>query len=299
MFQNLWRNEFSAKDKAIGELTTGALFFGMRSCEYSTVKGERKTKLLHLKDLQFLSHKRAIPRRQGNLELLQASSISITFYLQKNDDKGQTITMHRNNSELCPVRSWATITLRILEYKGASIDLPVNSFQLRGKFQLISSNEILKQIRATVEALGEENLGIKHTEVGCHSIRSSFAMFLYLQYIRTDKIMLQGRWKSDAFLLYIRVQVANFSSGLSKSMIQDTSNFFTIPDTTHDHTTPHAINNSDTHTINGVNAYDLVTNPDDPRSRNNRSFAHNINNFNGPGSDNPRISRPSFFSIFS
>ena len=42
-------------------------------------------------------------------------------------------------------------------------------------------------------------------------------------------IMLIGRWSSDAFLRYIRKQVQEFSSGVSRKMILSTD-FFTIPE---------------------------------------------------------------------
>ena len=44
--------------------------------------------------------------------------------------------------------------------------------------------------------------------------------------------MLIGRWNSDAFLLYIRKQVQEFTSGVSSKMI-NTSSFFTIPEEAH------------------------------------------------------------------
>ena len=41
--------------------------------------------------------------------------------------------------------------------------------------------------------------------------------------------MLQGRWKSQAFLDYIRPQVSTFSAGLSELMLEN-GTFSTIPD---------------------------------------------------------------------
>ena len=288
MFQSIYNNTFTHKDRALGELISGALFFGMRSCEYSIVKGERKTKLLSLRNIQFFKDNKKIQRVRKNYELLQASSLSITFISQKNDEKDQTITMHRNGAKLCPVRIWAGLVLRVLQYPGGSLDLPANTISIQNKTILITSKEILDHIRATVTVLGSDKLGFGPNEVGCHSIRSSFAMFLYLQDVRTDRIMLQGRWKSDAFLLYIRVQVVAFSRGLSRAIIQDSNKFFTTPET---HT-----NNDATQTV--LFNFDIVTDSSDPRCRNSNSFASNLNN-NGPGANNRRVTRPSFFHIYS
>ena len=165
----------------MGELIVGALFFGMRSCEYSVVKGERKTKLLRLRNLKFLRKNKTLPKIKGNKRLLTSSSICITFESQKNDDKDQTITMHANGTEICPVRAWACLTLRILNYPGASLELPVNTYKINNTIDVLPSTEILRHIRATVDVIGIDVLGFSSKDVGCHSIRSSFAMFLYKQ----------------------------------------------------------------------------------------------------------------------
>ena len=41
------------EDRAVGPLAVGAFFFAMRSCECSRVSGERRTKLLRLRNIQF------------------------------------------------------------------------------------------------------------------------------------------------------------------------------------------------------------------------------------------------------
>ena len=290
IFKVIWANTFTELDKALGELITGALFFGMRSCEYSTVTGERKTKLLRLRNIQFMLNNERIPRVRNNIKLFEADSVSITFISQKNNEKDQTITMHKNGSQLCPVRAWACLCLRILKINNASLDLPVNTYKIKSTIGFISSTEVLRHIRTTVSIVGESSLGFSSLDVGCHSIRSSFAMFLYLQNVKTDRIMRQGRWRSDAFLLYIRVQVAAFSTGLSTAMIQDSNNFFTVPDPT----VSHPSIRQETPIFN----FDIVSDLADPRCRNPSSFASNMNN-NGISATNPRVPRQTFFNIFS
>ena len=48
-------------------------------------------------------------------------------------------------------------------------------------------------------------------------------MHMYLQGAQVYTIMLQERWSSDAFLLYIRRQVQQFSEGLSNGMVKKES----------------------------------------------------------------------------
>ena len=78
--------------------------------------------------------------------------------------------------------------------------------------------------------------------------------------------MLLGRWSSDAFLLYIRRQVQEFSTGVSSDMLKH-ENFFTIPDLEEEG--------------------DLL----DPRTRNSQSFANTIS-LNGPDAATAHVKRP-------
>ena len=143
--------------------------------------------------------------------------------------KEADITMHQSGDELCPVKAWGKITKRILQYPKTNMDTPVNYVLINEKPFYISSRDIMNMIRFTVAMIGENELGFGPDNVGTHSIRSSFAMFLYLKRVGDSRIMLQGRWRSLAFMDYIRPQVDEFSAGLSKLMtkVQD---FYTVPD---------------------------------------------------------------------
>ena len=81
---------------------------------------------------------------------------------------------------------------------------------------------MLKQIRHTVNNMS--GLGFTGEEVGTHSIRASLAMALYLSKRAISTIMLLGRWSSDAFLLYVRRQVQEFSAGVSADMVSNEKN---------------------------------------------------------------------------
>ena len=62
-------------------------------------------------------------------------------------------------------------------------------------------------LRATVEAIGEENFGFKSSDIGTQSLRSGAAMAVMLDQVPVYTIMMIGYWSSDAFLGYIRTQV--------------------------------------------------------------------------------------------
>ena len=126
VFKKPWRNGKTELAKAIGELTCGALFYGMRSCEYSQVSGERKTKILQLKHIRFYNNNREI-MKTAQMSLQEITKVTITFRRQKNGTKEADITMHRSNDEkLCPILAWGNITKIILSYPTTDENTPVN-----------------------------------------------------------------------------------------------------------------------------------------------------------------------------
>ena len=220
----------------------------MRSCEYTTVTGERKTKLLCINNFRFFLGNREL-NTQRELHLHQPTSVTITFVRQKNGVKEADITMHYSKQALCPVRAWRSAVLRVLSYPTTTTSSQINLVLIHNKLCLITSKTTLCHIRSTVSILGRDSLGFEPDDVGNHSIRSSFAMFLYLNHTRSDKIMLQGRWLSQAFLDYIRPQVSAFSAGLSEIMLENGS-FYTVPDKHIDNSEDHIIFNPEVTYLN-------------------------------------------------
>ena len=227
-------------------------FFGMRSCEYLTVKGTRKTKRLKVENIRFFKNNGEIKKKTCAL-IEFADTVSVTFKFQKNRQRDITVTQPRSGKQLCPVLIWGKIVQRILSYKGSTDKSPVNAVLIGEKRHYISSTEMFRHLRHTVDNMG--GLGFSGIDVGTHSIRSSLAMALYLAKRPVSTIMLLGKCCSDAFLLYIRRQVQEFSTGVSADMISH-QHFFTIP---------------------------VLENTDrlDPRTRNTHSFASTIS-LNGP-----------------
>ena len=82
---------------AIGQLTAGAFFFRMRSCEYfTTPKGEDKgTRILQKGDIRFYRKSRDISHDSGILHL--ADKVSPTLRTQKNGVKNATARYHAHD----------------------------------------------------------------------------------------------------------------------------------------------------------------------------------------------------------
>jgi hypothetical protein len=76
-------------------------------------------------------------------------------------------------------------------------------------------------IRSSCASLGGHRaFGFHPHEIGNKSIRSGAAMALFLANHSPAKIMILGRWSSDAFLVYIRPQILEWTNNMSMDMIQ-------------------------------------------------------------------------------
>ena len=205
--------------RAISQLTIGAFYFAMRSCEYVKVPAaeKRRTDIVRLRNVVFRRNAAIIPHDSPDLHL--ADFVSITFEMQKKDEKSDRVTQHITHHEImCPVRAWAAIIKRIRSYPGADDDTPVSAVWRNNRIEHITSKNIVNAIDNAAEAIGYANLGVEKGDFGTHSIRSGGAMAMALDDVPPFRIMMIGRWSSDAFLKYIRKQVDQFSHNISSRM---------------------------------------------------------------------------------
>ena len=117
VFRSMLQNRFSPMNEALGQLAGCAFFFGMRSCEFLSVKGDHKTKRLKIRNIRLFKNNVKIKDNTNRL-ILYANTVSITFEFQKNKKKDITVAQPRSGKELRPVIIWAKIVLQILSYKG-------------------------------------------------------------------------------------------------------------------------------------------------------------------------------------
>jgi hypothetical protein len=239
VWQKINKDRSSDLHSALGHLITGALFFAMRSCEYSNTRsadGPRKTKILTCENIQFFSNydKRlvVIPHSAPIERLANTDCVTIRFVAQKNNDNFIRVTQYRSEKELCPVIAWAHTVKRVMGYPKALPSDTVNTFLIKekGRRVRLTATQIRSHIKLAVTQIGTRELGVNLNRVGTHSLRTSCAMLLYLAKVRTETIKLLGRWKSDAFLLYIRRQVQEFAEGLSAGMLDLPELFHNIPE---------------------------------------------------------------------
>jgi hypothetical protein len=215
----------------LATLLSGAFFFAMRSCEYLQVSGiERKTKLLIVGDIIFHRHGLVLPHSHPSLHL--SDTISIVFRFQKNDNRDEKVTQHRSGDPLlCPVILWANIVRRIRSYPATTDSTTIDTYRTNnGAVRHLTSTVAIAYLRLTATIIGAR-FNLLPMSLGLHSIRCSAAMALVLGCIPVYQIMLLGRWKSDAFLSYVRTQVHALTDGVSSQMLLHPS-FLSIPSTT-------------------------------------------------------------------
>jgi hypothetical protein len=241
VYREIQRQARKERDNAIlsttiADLLTIAFFWCMRSCEYSTVSGPRRTKLLCFRNIRlFDKENRIIPH--DSVKIREAQAVSITFEFQKKEVRDDTITHQRSGDaidggHMCPVLACISLIsrARTLHPNPKHLaDTSVNTVFSANKALQTPSEMFLTTIRRAVKDLGSDKLGFGPDQVGTHSNRSGGAMSMFLSGTPVYTIMLIGRWSSDAFMRYIRKQVLASSHGISKKMLTY-EDFFTVPD---------------------------------------------------------------------
>jgi hypothetical protein len=207
------KNRSRARARAIGRLVVLGHFFALRSCEYLKVPSQqdRRTKLLTFGNIRFNLNGNYIPLSDRNIH--NVDFVALTFVDQKNGERMETVSQFRSGHQvLCPVRAAASIVSKVTHKRKEDPDLPVNTFITESNcIANVTSDDVRRVLRVAATVLGEEALGFKPSEIGTHSIKSGAAMAMHLAEVPVYTIMIIGRWSSDAFLRYIRKQVAQFS----------------------------------------------------------------------------------------
>ena len=217
------------REAVVAELAIAAYFFAMRSCEITATTTPGRTKIMRLKCVVFrdATH-REIPH-SSEQDLPMARRVTVTFENQKNGLKMDKRTQERTgDSVMCPVRRLASLVLRVLDrIPGAEQETPIGSIpQTAGGSRVITSSELRWSLRsACTKGGGSSTFGYNASDIGTRSIRSGAAMGLFLMNQPVAKIMILGRWSSDAFLDYIRPQVLEWTNQLSGDMIHNDSFF--------------------------------------------------------------------------
>ncbi len=142
--------------------------------------------------------------------------------VQKNVKKMDARTHSRSGHEfLCPVLRWGSAIQRIIATIPTwSEQTTLCSVALDGETIEIGNSFVQKLLRHTCAILGGfDSFGFHPHEIGSKSLRSGAAMSLFLMDHSPAKIMILGRWSSDAFLVNIQPTVLEWTNAMYCDMI--------------------------------------------------------------------------------
>jgi hypothetical protein len=222
-----FRETRNAPAAIAADLAMLGLFFAMRSCENTTAPKPGRTKTVDMVGVIFLDrdHREILQDHPG---VALAACVTLLFADQKNRDKNAWRTQKRTNDPrvLCPVRRAASLIDRIRRLvPGFSGSTTINACAHQNNDGLVTlqlaSGFLQSQLGCACTTLGGKRVfGFDRTEIGTKSVRSGAAMGLFLANHLTERIMLMGRWLSQAFLVCIRPQVIEWKNNMSQDMIR-------------------------------------------------------------------------------
>ena len=198
------------------DIIIGGFFFATRPCEVVLTKAPGRTKTLEMRDLVFRDLRGRITPHNSPY-LLDAAFVTVTWRNQKNglwmDSRSQRRTL---DPILCPVRRFGRVLKRILlsvpHATPTTLICTIGAAPSRPPTH-INSDYTLHLLQSTCALFGgHPTFGFHPHEIGNRSIRSGAAMV-------AAKIMILGRWSSDAFLVYIRPQVLEWTNNMSRDMV--------------------------------------------------------------------------------
>jgi hypothetical protein len=217
------------KLQTTADLSLMAFYYLLRVGEYTRNTRKRKrsnfnnvkrTITFTVGSIGFFKNGKILPRKSDLKTLLTTDQCTLKLTNQKNGQMGQTIHHHAltDSSMPCPVQAVARRVHHILANGGNSNSCICDYLTPQGTWAHVTSNHIVKAIRAAISTLKLHESGITPELVGSHSLRAGGAMALKLQGFNDTTIMKQGRWRSLTFLQYIHNQIAHLSKDMSNKM---------------------------------------------------------------------------------
>ena len=163
----------------------------------------------------------------GRVKFKRAYSASVCWRYQKNKNNGEKISYYRDDSspDWCAVRALWNISQRAFRF-GIPSNEPIAKYREKnGSISFITDYHV----KALLQKSAREALNIKDEKVlnkwTSHSIRVTAANELHRMNFSEAFIKKRLRWKSEAFLVYLRNTVHNaaaHTARLAKSAIKIT-----------------------------------------------------------------------------
>ena len=198
------RQDSSARDCAIGDLTLIAFYYLLRIGEYTAKRYRNETKQtvnFRVVDVTFFKkgddgRLRQLPRNASKEEILSADSATLRLTNQKNGWKGVCINHHINGQTYyCPVKALARRILHIREHS-TDTDLGICAFFSDGKRFDVTEDDVRHALKFAGKQLNYPERGIPIERIDTHSLRGGGANALSLAGYSDRAIQKMGRWRS-------------------------------------------------------------------------------------------------------
>ncbi|EGZ19617.1 hypothetical protein PHYSODRAFT_492524, partial [Phytophthora sojae] len=189
----------SAHDRVLWGAAVMGFFFLLRQSEYLADGTKMKPYIIQVNDVQFLSTQGVLAR-----SIDKVAAVSIKSRGSKSDQvgAGATRTLHRSGSAwLCPVQAtWELV-------QNSRMFSSNEALCATGTGKVLAANRLAKAIKCAAAAAGADPLTF-----GTHSMGSGGATALFATGVDRLTIKLFGRWFSDAFEQYTRMNEATTRS---------------------------------------------------------------------------------------
>jgi hypothetical protein len=147
-------------------------------------------------------------------DILTVESVTVTFTWQKNGNHGEKKLLVRNDSTpaLCPVRNFVRILARFHRLMGINppLDTPLAIYAgPLGRPTSITASNVANFLRQAASAVYDINPAtpVGRTDLlrwSSHSLRVGACVILHVNGFSSSEIQFLLRWKSDAFMQYLR-----------------------------------------------------------------------------------------------
>ena len=88
----------------------------------------------------------------------------------------------------------------------------------------VRTKDTVTMLRTIGQVIKHRHPSIDPKRLGARSVRSGAAMALFIKGHHPERIKILGRWKSEAFLIYIRPQVLEWTNLMARDMASSKPN---------------------------------------------------------------------------
>ena len=195
----------------------------MRGCEFLATGRPGRTTPLELRDVTFRdTRKRVIDQTDPDL-IRRAEFVTVRFRDQKNGKRMDLRTHSKSGDKrLCPVTIWGDICKRVRRFGGTERS-KVFTLTRDDRTIDITLGRVVRLLKNVGKTISRNHPEVNIGKIGSRSIRSGAAMALFKRDHHPERIKILGRWSSDAFLVYIRPQVLEWTNLMAKDMAREPS----------------------------------------------------------------------------